>query len=135
MNILLTSGGVPKIADFGIARVLTATPGDQPSSQGGTGNPQFMAPEQARGEPADFFSDRFTVEIIGYLLLTGRHPFADPTGLFQIPELLNDPNFIPETPKAPTSLSISQQRPFREYTAVVMRLLNREKSWTVWVSR
>ena len=77
MNILLTSGGVPKIADFGIARVLTATSGDQ-SVQGGTGNPQFMAPEQARGEPADFFSDLFTVGIIGYLLLTGRHPFADP---------------------------------------------------------
>lgn len=128
MNILLTIGGVPKIADFGIARVLTSTPGEQGSPQGGTGNPQFMAPEQARGEPADFFSDLFTVGIIGYLLLTGRHPFAHPTGLFQIPELLNDPNFSVDNPRAPVHLSAGQQRLYREYAAVVMRLLNREKA-------
>jgi tetratricopeptide (TPR) repeat protein len=87
-----------------------------------------MAPEQARGESADFFSDLFTVGIIGYLLLTGRHPFADPNGLFQIPELLQDPNFGPEPPRALSHLSVSQQRLYREYAAVVMRLLNREKA-------
>jgi serine/threonine protein kinase len=128
MNILLTSGGVPKIADFGIARVLPTTPGEKGSSQGGTGHLQFMAPEQARGEPADFLSDLFTVGIVGYLLLTGRHPFADPSGLFQITELLKDPNFTPETPRPPSQLTTSQQRLFREYAAVVMRLLNRERA-------
>jgi serine/threonine protein kinase len=128
LNILLTTGGVPKIADFGIARVISATANEAVSTQGGTGNPQFMAPEQARGESADFFSDLFTVGIIGYLLLTGRHPFADPTGLFQITELLQDTNFIPDTPRAPSHLSASQQRLYREYAAVVMRLLNREKA-------
>lgn len=128
LNILLTSGGIPKIADFGIARILNAVPSEPSSIQGGTGNPQFMAPEQARGEPADFFSDLFTVGIIGYLLLAGRHPFADPTGLFQITELLQDPHFIPDTPRVPSNLSASQQRLYREYAAVVMRLLNREKA-------
>jgi serine/threonine protein kinase len=128
MNILLTSGGVPKIADFGIARILPTVPGEQISSQSGTGHLQFMAPEQARGEPADFLSDLFTVGIVGFLLLTGRHPFADPSGLFQIAELLNDPNFTPETPRPPSQLTTSQQRLFREYAAVVMRLLNRERA-------
>ena len=128
MNILLTSGGVPKIADFGIARILPTGQGEQGSSQGGTGHLQFMAPEQARGEPADFLSDLFTVGIVGYLLLSGRHPFADPSGLFQVAELLKDPNFTPETPRPPSQLTTSQQRLFREYAAVVMRLLNREKA-------
>lgn len=128
MNILLTSGGIPKIADFGIARILPTGPVEQGSSQGGTGHLQFMAPEQARGEPADFLSDLFTVGIVGYLLLTGRHPFADPSGLFQIPELLKDPNFSPETPRPPSHVTTNQQRLFREYAAVVMRLLNRERA-------
>lgn len=127
-NILLTSTGVPKIADFGIARVLPTEVGALGSSQGGTGQIQFMSPEQARGEPADFLSDLFTVGIVGYLLLTGRHPFADPAGLFQISELLKDQNFSPETPRPPSQLTTSQQRLFREYAAVVMRLLNREKA-------
>jgi tetratricopeptide (TPR) repeat protein len=128
MNILLTSGGTPKIADFGIARILPTAPTEQGSSQGGTGHLQFMAPEQARGEAADFLSDLFTVGIVGYLLLTGRHPFADPSGLFQIPELLRDPNFTPEIPRPPSQLTTSEQRLFREYAAVVMRLMNRERA-------
>jgi serine/threonine protein kinase len=128
MNILLNSAGAPKIADFGIARVLPVGTAEEGSSQAGTGHMQFMAPEQARGEPADFLSDLFTVGIVGFLLLTGRHPFADPSGLFQIAELLRDPNFNPEPPRPPAQLTTIQQRLFREYAAVVMRLLNRERA-------
>lgn len=131
MNILLTSSSIPKIADFGIARVLpaaAAAQGPPASSQGGTGNPHFMSPEQARGEAADFFSDLFTVGIAGYLLLTGRHPFADSSGLFTIPENIKDADYLPETPRLPANLTTSQQRLFREYAAIVMRLLHRERA-------
>lgn len=130
MNILLTKSWVPKIADFGIARIIgPAGPGLSPSAaaQGGTGNPNFMSPEQARGEAADFSSDLFMVGIIGYLLLTGRHPFAHPTGLFSIHELIADADYPAEVPRPPSSLTSSQQRLFREYAAVVLRLLHREK--------
>jgi len=95
---------------------------------GGTGNPYYMAPEQARGEPADYSSDLFMVGIIGYLLLSGRHPFTHPTGLFSIPELIRDPTFIPDSPRPSASLTTSEQRLFREYAAVVMRLMHREKA-------
>jgi len=132
MNILVTSSGIPKIADFGIARVLESrtTPAATPATgtQGGTGNPNFMSPEQARGEPADFSSDLFMVGIIGYSLLTGRHPFAHSSGLFSIVELLRDPDYVPDTPRPQSSLTGSQQRLFREYVAVVMRLLHRERA-------
>ena len=131
MNIVLTSSGVPKVGDFGIAKMLEATSasdGSSTTSQAGTGNPEFMAPEQARGEPADFHSDLFMVGISGYLLLSGRHPFAHPSGLFTVAELLKDPTFSPEPLKPRQSLSTSDQQLFREYAAVVMRLLHREKA-------
>ena len=78
-----------------------------------------MAPEQQRGEDVDQSSDLFTVGIVGYLLLTGRHPFAHPSGLFRIPEFIGDVNFQPELPKPPAVLTSSQQRLFREYASVV----------------
>ena len=130
-NILLTGTGIPKIGDFGIARILdpiATTPRGGLTTQGGTGNPHFMSPEQARGEAADITSDLFMIGIVGYLLLTGRHPFAHPSGLFDIPEFIRDENFQPENPRPPAVQSSSQQRLFREYAAVVMRLLHREKA-------
>ncbi len=114
-NILLTATGIPKIGDFGIARVLepiSTTPRKPATTQGGTGNPNFMSPEQARGEAADFTSDLFMVGIVGYLLLTGRHPFAHPSGLFDIPELIRDENFQPDSPRPPAVFSSSQQPPY-----------------------
>jgi tetratricopeptide (TPR) repeat protein len=87
-----------------------------------------MAPEQARGEAADFQSDLFMVGIVGYLLLTGRHPFSDSSGLFTIQELIADPDHAPEPPKPPSSIDPIQQRLHREYAAVIMRLLHRERA-------
>jgi serine/threonine protein kinase len=128
-NILMTSTGIPKIGDFGIARVLEppVTP-DIGSPHGGTGNPNYISPEQLRGEDIDKSSDLFMIGIVGYILLTGRHPFAHPSGLFNIPDLIKDENYLPEPPRPSSSLTASQQRLFREYAAIVMRLLNREKA-------
>ncbi len=131
-NILLTNSRIPKIADLGIARALSPEPVDahaHPSQrQGGTGTPEFMSPEQARGEDADFQSDLFMVGIIGYLLLSGRHPFAHPSGLFQVSELLLDDNYSPAPLRASPSMASGDAKLFREYAAVVVRLLERERA-------
>jgi eukaryotic-like serine/threonine-protein kinase len=74
-NILLTAGlrtGV-KIADFGLARAVD----DASLTQSGvvTGTPQYMSPEQARGEPIDHRSDLFSLGSVLYFMCTGHSPF------------------------------------------------------------
>jgi serine/threonine-protein kinase len=71
-NILITRSGVPKIADFGIAKLSTAH-----LTQTGVvvGTPYFMSPEQLRGEDLDGRSDVFSLGALLYNLLAGERPF------------------------------------------------------------
>jgi serine/threonine-protein kinase len=76
-NILVTSDGVVKLTDMGLARAYA----DGTSTRTGqvTGTVQYLAPEQIRGEPADPRSDLYSVGIVTYELLTGRLPFTGET--------------------------------------------------------
>jgi hypothetical protein len=78
-NVLVTAEGDVKIADFGIAkagdRLLTA----RTLTVTGTtlGTPDYMAPEQALGEPVTVRTDLYAVGVLAFELLVGRAPFAD----------------------------------------------------------
>jgi tRNA A-37 threonylcarbamoyl transferase component Bud32 len=81
-NIILASaegGESPKVLDFGIAKMVRS--GDREATGRTTvgsivGTPQYMAPEQARGdEPAPSW-DVWALAVIAFELLTGAHPFA-----------------------------------------------------------
>ncbi len=82
-NIFLTTqGGIadfPKVLDFGLAKVSERQmrPGSLILTQEGMvfGTPEFMSPEQARGEKLDGRSDIYSLGIILYELLTGKLPF------------------------------------------------------------
>src|SRR5262249_18843931 len=72
-NILLEDGGRVKLTDFGLARACDDTRFSQPGVVAGT--PEYMAPEQARGEAVDQRADLFSLGSVLYALCTGRHPF------------------------------------------------------------
>lgn len=72
-NIMLTSEGRPKIADFGLAKTLDRERLTQTGAL--VGSPVYMSPEQALSLPIDGRSDLFAIGIILYELCTGKLPF------------------------------------------------------------
>src|SRR5207249_11341502 len=80
-NILL-SGGTAVVADFGIARAVSAAGGGEHLTQTGTiiGTPAYMSPEQATGgAEIDGRSDQYSLACVVYEMLVGEPPFTGPT--------------------------------------------------------
>ena len=71
-NLILTSSGALKVADFGIARVDAS---NMTMTGMVMGTPSYMAPEQCQGLPSDHRADLFSVGVVLYELLTGVKPF------------------------------------------------------------
>lgn len=78
-NIFLERGGpgeVPKLLDFGIARVLMESDGAALTLDGSIlGTPAYMAPERLRGDAYDGRSDVYSVGVMLYQMITGHMPF------------------------------------------------------------
>jgi Tol biopolymer transport system component len=79
-NILL-EGGHAVVADFGIARAVSAAGGDRLTQTGmAVGTPLYMSPEQAAGESdLDGRSDLYSLGCVLYEMLAGQPPFTGPT--------------------------------------------------------
>lgn len=72
-NILLTTDGLAKVVDFGLAKLAGITRVTRTGTTVGTVS--YMSPEQAQGEEVDPSSDVFSLGVVFYELLTGQRPF------------------------------------------------------------
>jgi serine/threonine-protein kinase len=99
-NILLTTDGMPKITDFGLAKHLEG--GESSKTRSGTilGTPSYMAPEQARGDTQNIgpLADVYALGAMLYELVAGRPPFEAATLMDTIVAVTKD------EPLAPTRL-------------------------------
>ena len=81
-NVLFDHDGVPKIADFGLAKRLEVEDGETLTGQV-LGTPSYMAPEQAKGWDRDIgaAADIYSLGAILYEMLTGRPPLKGATAI------------------------------------------------------
>ena len=79
-NVLSTSHGDWKVADFGIAKEIAKEADSDPTLTATNevlGSPGYMAPERVTGQPATVQSDLYSVGVLMYEALSGRRPFDD----------------------------------------------------------
>lgn len=104
-NILITSTGVAKLADFGIAKAVSAA-----TIVGGNnkimGSVHYFSPEQARGAYVDERSDIYSLGIVLYEMLTGKVPFDGDNPVSIALMHINDPmpSLTKEVPGIPPQL-------------------------------
>lgn len=72
-NVIITDDGIPKLTDFGLARLS-----DSSLTMSGTilGTPNYMSPEQVQGKKVDARSDFFSLTVVLYEIITNEKPFA-----------------------------------------------------------
>jgi tRNA A-37 threonylcarbamoyl transferase component Bud32 len=88
-NILLSTSGEAKVADFGIARAASSKAMTETNLILGTA--AYMSPEQVRGEPVGPASDLYSLGVVLYEMLTGRLPYEADDPIATAMKHINDP--------------------------------------------
>ena len=101
-NLMRDREGVVRVMDFGIAKHCVAGTDGNTVTASGTlmGTPEYMSPEQLRGEPVDFSSDIYSFGIVTYELFTGTLPFRGGTPVVTILRQLDAPPRL-DVPRLP----------------------------------
>jgi serine/threonine protein kinase len=109
-NLLRSREGMVKLADFGIAKAAEDSDITKVGSVLGTA--AYLAPEQARGEPAGPPSDLYALGVVAYQLLAGRLPYesASLTDLARLQESGPPPRLDEIEPGVPPALATAVAR-------------------------
>ena len=126
-NILVTADGIPKLLDFGLAKVfqdsLSASP-EATASIGPMLTPAYACPEQIRGEPLSTAADVYSLGVLLYELLTGQNPQArEDQSPFEVCRTILD-----EDPKPPSQgVDPTQRRHLKgDLDSIVLKALSKE---------
>jgi predicted Ser/Thr protein kinase len=103
-NLMRDQKGIVRVMDFGIAKQHGA-PGGVTVTATGTlmGTPEYMSPEQLRGDDVDFRTDLYSLGVVTYELFTGALPFQGDTPVATIVRQLHDAPFL-DVPTLPGPL-------------------------------
>jgi len=117
--LIIPETGDLKIMDFGIARVSEVKGGQSGLTTDGTvmGTPDYMPPEQAQGQPADFRSDIYSLGVVLFEVFTGQLPFKGDSVMATVLAHIQQP---PPTPR-----SVNKNVP-HELGAIILRCLEKE---------
>lgn len=111
-NLLLADTGDIKISDLGAAVRL-----DIEQTQSNVGSPNYMSPEQVRGESVSHLTDIYSLGVVMYRLLTGHSPYS-PKNLAHLYQQI-----MTEAPVAPTRLRKDLPQPLER---IVLRAMQKD---------
>jgi serine/threonine-protein kinase len=119
-NIMLTRTGQAKLCDLGLAKVRTGEAGDASEHGVSMGTPNYISPEQARGEQdVDWRSDIYSLGASFYHMVTGQVPFASESAAVVIARHLNEP------PRPPSELNPLVTP---SVNAVILKMLQKDRA-------
>jgi serine/threonine protein kinase len=115
-NVLITEKGIPKLADFGVARLSESTSMTRSGTQVGT--PYYMSPEAWEGRTLDAQADIWSLGVVLFEMFTGQVPFGGDTGAAVMNKVLTTPPPDLKKMRAEVSPALSK---------IVSRMLTRDK--------
>jgi eukaryotic-like serine/threonine-protein kinase len=109
-NVILNEDGRAKVTDFGIARSLDVDGVTQTGTVLGTSD--YIAPEQAQGQPVDEKTDVYSLGVVLYELLTGELPFRGEGFVAVAMQHVNEPppNVLERRGDVPPRLALAVER-------------------------
>ena len=130
-NIIISTDGTAKVADFGIARAASS----DTINSNVMGSVHYSAPEQSRGGFSDAKSDIYSLGITMYEMLTGRVPFdGDSTVEVALKhlqeEIISPREYLPDLPRAIEQiiLKCTQKSPDRRYQSMSLLIRDLKES-------
>ena len=130
-NVMVLKNGSVKVADFGIARVMSKS---NTLTKEALGSVHYISPEQAKGGNVDNRSDLYSLGVVMYEMMTGRPPYDGETPVSVAIQHINGKPQMPSTlnPNIPGGLEqiimkVMEQEPDKRYSSAQAMLYDMDE--------